>query len=980
MPDCRHFAVRAATFTELLGPGFETSSAVDGDDRQTDARLEAWCRSSADGEWRLFHRRLARDGWDIDFITRRFRGARPTSTELPSWVRDAGWIRNLLAAPPQFGEGDAFPFADLFVPLVDAADSRLCSRVGAAGMRMLGPGARRDLRRMLMRDVTELCAPALYERFTQCPVGYRSFIDEVDLIGLVDDKPVLLRLIATLVRQWLDNMAEFVERLRGDAQQLGGIVDGGAGSPVSRVQGPLSDRHDDGRAVLLVEFVDGHRAVYKPREQQAAVACGELVAWLNAQDPPTLLRTPRTMARDGYAWSEFIEHAGCDSDAEVARFFYRAGAWLALLYCLAATDMHHENFIADGGHPIPIDFECVLQESDTVSRQPPECWADTAARSAIADSVLAVGLLPGYARSGGGRLQSAGGIAAGWSNGSELRWKGINSDGMRPFWTPKPSLTTNLPHVAGKYAQLDEHLDDFRAGFSEYARFLAGRDWTHALDRFRDVAVRKVLRPTQFYHLLLERLRDDRAMLDGVLWSVQSDFVVRQSDWNVEHSQEWPDFAAQRDALLALSVPIFSAPAARGLERVRDRLTGLDEAEIDWQLQIVEQTSSFTATERERQLERGSEIPLNKNAIAAAADEIASEVMTYAVRRGRGAAWTGLNWYSDSDASQLAVLGHDLYNGNSGIALFLAAHARARRCSASADLALAALARLRAEINGRNAPRTARLLGIGGATGMGSVVYALSTIGGLLDDDRLRDDAHRAAELISDTLVARDTAYDVIAGSAGAILGLLRLHRDSGFSGLLRRAATCADHLLVNKPPNIWDTSGMSHGSAGPAYALAALATAAERDDYARAALDYARIDRNDCCAGPQSTSQWCHGAVGSGLAIMGLVDCGVLTADDAADDIDHALRHVIDDWPARYDTLCCGTLGNIEFLRGAGHDELALRRLSAVLDSGHNTGSFRWNGGATRFNVGLFRGLSGVGYICLRLLDDTLPNVLTWE
>ena len=59
---------------------------------------------------------------------------------------------------------------------------------------------------------------------------------------------------------------------------------------------------------------------------------------------------------------------------------------------------------------------------------------------------------------------------------------------------------------------------------------------------------------------------------------------------------------------------------------------------------------------------------------------------------------------------------------------------------------------------------------------------------------------------------------------------------------------------------------------------------------------------------------------------------------------------------------------------------ESASQRLAAVLRARHQSGDYRWNGGATRSNFGLFRGLAGAAYTCLRELDDSLPNVLIWE
>jgi class II lanthipeptide synthase len=86
-------------------------------------------------------------------------------------------------------------------------------------------------------------------------------------------------------------------------------------------------------------------------------------------------------------------------------------------------------------------------------------------------------------------------------------------------------------------------------------------------------------------------------------------------------------------------------------------------------------------------------------------------------------------------------------------------------------------------------------------------------------------------------------------------------------------------------------------------------------------------------------------------------------------------------------DTLCCGTLGSIEFFSEAGSAlgrsdlrELASRRLMTLLEAAAATGDYRWNSGNRQFNLGLFRGLAGVGYTSLRRVDDSLPNVLIWE
>jgi lantibiotic modifying enzyme len=86
-------------------------------------------------------------------------------------------------------------------------------------------------------------------------------------------------------------------------------------------------------------------------------------------------------------------------------------------------------------------------------------------------------------------------------------------------------------------------------------------------------------------------------------------------------------------------------------------------------------------------------------------------------------------------------------------------------------------------------------------------------------------------------------------------------------------------------------------------------------------------------------------------------------------------------------DTLCCGTLGSIEFFCEAGGAlgredlrGLAASRLASVLETAASTGDYRWNSGKRQFNLGLFRGLAGVGYTSLRQIDGSLPDVIIWE
>ncbi|MGB6542014.1 MAG: type 2 lanthipeptide synthetase LanM family protein [Xanthobacteraceae bacterium] len=1061
--------VRAATIDELLSDDFEPLPGQKEDADRAARRLAAWCRSCASGDWSLFGRRLERDGLTLAEVLARFATLRrKASTSAPAWVDDAIWIEAALQRPAldrkpltALAPGEPCAFEQLFTPLVEQAGELLRAGIDARAFGNLSEAARDCLSLALLKRLSDLCAAALYERFDKARKAdapspdaaasrrsagtrYDRFVAEMRAGGfrrLFEDKPVLLRLIACVTRQWIDTSRELVLRLDAD---LGAIrrdllrssADGG----VAGIEGDLSDPHNGGHSVQVVSFEDGSRIAYKPKDLRVDVAWHDLIERLNRADPPVELKAMRTIARAGYGWTEFVDHAAGTDREGCSRFFRRAGAWLALFHCFAATDMHQENMIAAGDHPVPIDLEMILQATaDERKAQDPEGQAFGAATEIIANSVLTVGLLPAYGRTPDNKIFAVGAMTADQNAKTKLQWTNINSDEMRPAKSKEVSKTSpNLPHVGGSYGKFGDHFGDFIAGFEEYAKFLRRQTRStgsgRLFDGFAGLPIRKVLRPTQFYYLLLQRLKDHRAMEDGAIWSAQADFIARLVDWDKDSNPLWPLQRRERAALLALNVPHFVSPsdstsvedasgfavrtqAIPGLDRARARAESLDEDDIAWQIDVIRHSTSALSrsglpppTPPELKEPSGPAVSAAE-IFTAETDRIAAELSRQAIRRGPGAAWIGLDWLGDSEVFQLVCLGPDLYNGVSGISLFLAAHAAATGCGPSAELALAGVAHLRKDLRSRNAPRLARSLGIGAAAGLGSIVYALTAMSKSLDDEGLLADAHVAAELFSDELIAADQRLDVIAGSAGAILGLLRLYRDTRSGEVLARASKCGEHLLRQKRigpdgRRSWigqgfgprALNGMSHGAAGFAYALALLAAATGREEFAQAAAECIAFENSSYDPGrsnwpdlrgvePSWLCQWCYGAVGIGMARLAASRRGAMDARAAVADIRNAIDGAKRGWPGAVDTLCCGTLGTVEFFCEAADaleqgdlGELASQRLLAVLRAAASAGDYRWNGGGGRFNLGLFRGLAGVGYTLLRRIDSALPNVLIWE
>jgi type 2 lantibiotic biosynthesis protein LanM len=762
---------------------------------------------------------------------------RALSAPRPQWINDAVWIEAALQNPLAGGPAmvpamEPVAFEHLLAPVVEQADLKLRSEIGETASANMSACAHAGLRHALLKDLSDVAAGALYERFSEAREGaaapadadkrsragptshYDRFVAHMKAGGfrlMFEDKPVLLRLIATITRQWIETMLEFAERLDSDLRAIRcDILHNAVNSQVAQIEGNISDPHNGGRTVLIVHFEDGSRVVYKPKDLRLDVAWHALVERLNQSGTPFELKAARAIARDGYGWTEFIDHSGCADDGGCKRFFQRAGAWLALFHCFAGSDMHQENLIAAGEHPVPIDLEMILQATAAEHKsEGPEAQAFEAAMEIIDNSVMMVGLLPTYGRSFDNTLLEMGGLSSDWNSSTNLSWDNINSDSMRPAkWKEVGAFTPNLPHVDGRYSKFGDYAEDFVSGFENYATFLLsqgrGTDQGGLFDGFAGLPVRKIVHPTRIYYALLYRLKSYRTMDDGVAWSAQADFLARLADWERSFDPLWALQSAERAALITLNVPHFtflsdaaeicgannlsvSAAVTSGLSRARARVRYFDETEIAWQAEIIRQNTtvflrshhSISANAKGcRVLRPAAAVTPSVEAFLGEADRIAADLTRYAIRRGHGAAWIGLDWMGDSEVAQLVALGADLYNGVSGIALFLAAHFAVAGSKQSKELALAAVAYVRKKLNSRNAARVARSLGIGGATGLGSIVYAFAVMGKCLRDDSLIADAHVAAALFSDDLIEADRRLDVIGGSAGGILGLLRLHRD----------------------------------------------------------------------------------------------------------------------------------------------------------------------------------------------------------
>src|SRR5262249_809436 len=205
----------------------------------TAQRMAAWRRACAAGDASLFARRLTRDGLSpVEIENRLACSQRRASAPYPRWIEDSIWIEQAFKEAGQTEPNDppVYPFQHLFTALIGRAEALVWSGVDACACSYFDERARASLRHTLFAALSELCAPALYERFAKSrdPAKSRDFDNLEKGTGkhkycnftvdqrsgasrhLSKKRPVVLRLSGVLTRQWIDATREFIDRLAAD--------------------------------------------------------------------------------------------------------------------------------------------------------------------------------------------------------------------------------------------------------------------------------------------------------------------------------------------------------------------------------------------------------------------------------------------------------------------------------------------------------------------------------------------------------------------------------------------------------------------------------------------------------------------------------------------------------------------------------------------------------------------------------------------
>ncbi len=1009
----------------------------------------------------LFAQRLDTDGISAEelhtLLGSSVADLQPDSAAHPAWLT---WLEQALARPtsayplslPDIFQGKAAsPFLDAIEPLISHAHDQLMQgiaqlvanfselpfdpqTIGAICQNhmpwktlvvMLGRTMALELNVARLQGVLPGHTPE--ERF-------HNFIERLrqrDVMhSIFQEYPVLARQLVLILTHWTEATLTFLQRLSTDWPALQETFSAGQ-QPGSLVEltSNLSDSHRRGHVVIIARFDAGLRIVYKPRCLSIDQHFQELLAWANEQEDLLPFRILQVLDRGDYGWVEYVAAGSCTSAEEVQCFYQRQGQYLALFYLLDATDIHYENLIAAGEHPVIIDVESLFHPRLEVPTPADEGAVATNADAAytlklpfavriLEQTVMRTGFLPQRSRRKATNSDdvdtSALGMRSGYHWSGVLAWEHAGTDEMRLSYG-QVAVTEGYqrPNINGNDVDVLAYTEAIVAGFQAMYRVLMNKcaalqAANGPIARFAEDEVRVVLRPTASYVMLLREsfhpdlLRDalERERFCDGLWQEVAQLPYLARVWRSE-----------RDDLLHGDVPIFfSHPNSRHLwdstgqqfhnffpqpamTLVQQRLHNLDERDLAQQLWFIRASLATLAIGMGQGQWIGysrtaQQAPIKRQQILAAAQAIGDRLEALALHDGNERAWIGLNLDARS-AWVLDPLDIDLYDGLAGIAFFLAYLGAVTQNHRYTKLAREGVTTIQNRIQRQDTLLRSNI----GLTGWGGLIYAFTHLSVLWNDPELLVAVERLTDPLP-ALIAQDTLYDVMSGSAGCLLCLRVLYHLTPSDQLCHLMIQCGDRLLATAQTMAegigWQTmglaqplAGLSHGAAGIAWALHELALLSGEARFqvaSQAAIAYEQTLFSPTAenwyylegTSTKSVYGWCHGAPGIGITRLQIFKQN----NDAhiKAHIATALQATLTHGFGQNHSLCHGDIGNLELLLQASDvlpnpawtqqiDDFTAMILDSIERDGYVCG--------VPLGVetpGLMTGIAGIGYGLLRL------------
>lgn len=917
----------AMTIFERQNVGVATGKNIDCE--FIDLIIKKWVNISTEGNVNAFERRLSWDGLDTYQVADILKLSPPNIMEVPEWAITLEQLFDYLTSgayekdlsSDRIYSQKIVPFEDVYFPLISFSRKHLLTRFGVSSVNELSSlypftiSAYLDFEHELLNQMSWLSGEVIYERFSffrpikwsieglSGPISasgskyYSKFVSHFNFIELIEEYPVLGRLIATSISNWIDRTYQLFKRTQLDIEQIKDLLVAPLDEPlmIQKVHLSLSDLHHHGQSVSIFRFNNGDRVVYKPRNLHMDVAFEKLIEWCNAGLTNSLsLRAPKVITRMNYGWVEHIEFKECNDKSAVSKHYERVGMLLCLVYILGGNDFHHENLIASGEHPILLDFESLLHHrSNLFDKSLEKSLADSKMETLFWDSVLRTGLLPQWIYDKDGNNQTIydvsglGGIEPHPLLEKQLDWEAINTDSMRIVYIDATTdIRENRVMCNGDLQFPEDFVSEIISGFSMmYEFFSIHKIWLveseeSPLRFFKAAVSRFIFRQTQVYSFVRSRCLLPENLKSGLDFGIELDLLVKPYLFSKNKNFAWELFNYEVAEMCNLDIPHLSVNVDSDLLILGNGVTVTGLIQMPSFSQMKERISKLCLSGLDRQIQHiKSALYAHKIIVSSNPRNYVSEdykvgdltssktfideatkihdvLMNSNIRGDDGSlTWIGLTPIVGFNRFQYQPVGWDMYSGIMGMVTFLAAFSQIKN---DVNLKNTIIDSVKPLQRGIHDDKTSirqvflREVSYGGFAGIASIIYGLCKLGQFLDIPEFLEDALLLSESITSEEIQLDVYMDLVNGTAGVLAGLTSLYSATNSKTVLKKAISCGDALLSNQLATnnngyyrAWIVSGeskplagISHGAAGISLSLMKLFGITGNEKYLKAAIE----------------------------------------------------------------------------------------------------------------------------------------------
>lgn len=712
---------------------------------------------------------------------------------------------------------------------------------------------------------------------------------------------------------------------------------------------PLGDLHN-GKQTELIQ-TEKETFIKKPRDFKTEVAFSLFCQKLEALGIPCFSRSTKLIEDGDGFHTEAVEENLPTSDSGIDAYYHRAGILLCVCYLLGSVDLHSENIIASGDMPVIIDIETLLSGQKRRS----------SSHYSLANSVLCSHLICNFVTADG--VKDASGFS------------GVQS-GFK-----------NIPHTEKEKIFPWDKADIIISAFKEAYNIIATNKETvrEALHLFDDCSFRQILRPTQTYSTISEKLsslsEEKRKQFATELLSyaykrdidpdrINKSSLILDEEIRCVVSGEIPLFYTKGNStdLFTSDKNVFpdflvASPVYYAIQRLKE----FSENDLERQLKII-----ALALQASTPIESNKTLHINTGSLTAG--EICAKQVTDT------AIFTLPSVFCALEQGKFSVnfvsSGLSLYSGLCGVMCMYAALYRKTRKAEYYDTLQKCFEKFASIMltDSTEIKLTNSSSGLGdGITGM---ISSLLHIHELTELSAFRESAIGLISRLSVSKQPYNTDYLNGIGALPVVLNKFKIPD-------ARTICSAFYNDIVKTKPF---TTGVAHGASGLALSLSALSSLGlPVPDNAISSLiswenSHFSADKGNW-QDLRNTSQigfmsgWCSGAPGIGMArkeMLGLIN-DVNLRFLCEKDISLSAEFIAMETPSKRDSLCCGTASRLMASSRLG---IRIDKTFEQLFAAEKENSLRFIHPADTadINISLMQGLSGVAY-ALAMYGDPLSG-----